>query len=207
MRVGDVPLRRWRQPNDATVAIQAGLGVYSIHGFPPYQSWKAFRSRVVSGLEALFSAWAAVGYDGTLSTVSLRYVNVFSESLLGKHTPAAFIEKILGFKCAMPAAVVVNSKSFQTLGYQLGIDFDDTTRAFMALFVTPEQGGREVVVWDLTRTYTASTAMTESEILHTLDEHWAWLHNVFVETTRPIHEVMEPVHEPEGSETTSGQAE
>ena len=45
-RVGDVPLRRWRQPNDPTVAIQAGLGVYSIHGSPPYQSWKAFRSRV-----------------------------------------------------------------------------------------------------------------------------------------------------------------
>jgi len=94
---GAVVYRYRRADELQNTLYQAGLGVFTANGLPPYNSWEEFSPVVAEGIRAL---WEARAFEPSQTPIELilRYVDAFTSSHLGEMSQANFIDEVVGVK-------------------------------------------------------------------------------------------------------------
>lgn len=94
---GTVVYRYRRADEVQNTLYQAGVGVFTANGLPPYNAWDEFHPVVRQGIEAL---WESKAFEnGNIPVeLTLRYLDAFTPDHLGEMTQTQFIDEIVGIK-------------------------------------------------------------------------------------------------------------
>jgi len=192
--VSQQPVYRYRKGIDpAPVLFQAGDGIFSIHAVPPYHSWEGFQPVVEQGLKALLEAREDSQKQVPFGRVSLRYIDAFTEELRAGLSAPDFISKVLGVSVGMPPVLVhlLKQGASPQLGLQIGIPSAGGTLLSLNLGEA-SVNGKPAVVMDTTLARTEETAPELGHIRDVLLSGYQIMHTLFLDLTRPIHELMKP---------------
>jgi len=192
--ISQQPVYRYRKGIDPSpVLFQAGDGIFSIHAVPPYHSWEQFQPLVEQGINALLVARDDSQKNLPFARVSLRYIDAFGEELRGGLSAADFISKILGISISMPRALgeLLKDGSSPDYGLQVGIPSAGGTVLNLNI-AEASVNGKPAVLMDTTYACTQETAPEFVKIRDVLIDGYATIHKLFLELTRPIHELMQP---------------
>ena len=93
---GSVVYRYRRDDDQQNTLYQAGPGVFTANGLPPYNSWKEFEPVIEQGLTALLNIKA---FDQSKPVeLVLRYVDAFSADHLAGMNYSDFVEEVVGVR-------------------------------------------------------------------------------------------------------------
>jgi uncharacterized protein (TIGR04255 family) len=183
---------RYRSEKEKSLMYQAGPGVFSVHGIPPYRSWREFRPFVANGAEAVSRARAATKDASPFSQLTLRYIDLFGEDLAEGRDVEHFISDVAGISIRLPAELLkMRSK--------------DEIRSLFVKFVLPLGcGALSVGIGDGTANnrpgLILDTAVASNNVLeNSLDAIMGFFdaahdatNRTFLELTKPIHNLMRP---------------
>lgn len=176
----------------SSVLFQVGYGIFSVHAIPPYHSWAQFLPFVRSGIEILLKNRLEDDRSRAFSQASLRYINFFAKNLIRDHTAASFATDVLKipFKLPVPILKVAASnelKSFFTKAV-IPVGIGD-----LALNVGDGQFNNQPgILLDTMISTTGETPAEFERIMGIYNSAYYIIHNVFLEMTRPIYDLMEP---------------
>lgn len=188
------PIVRYRSdkaPNKS-VLYQIGSGVFSVHGVPPYQSWKEFAPSVKSGVEALLRTRQAAVIQPPFIQVSLRYIDFFGEELIGGRTVKGFLSEVLGISLGLPDAVTKLSASKEMRSLFLKFVLPVSIGTFTGSVGDAKANNVDGIVLDTTVTSVGEVPADIDAILGMFNSAHEIIHNTFIELTSPIHKRMEP---------------
>ena len=183
---------RSEQEGITSVLYQVGYGIFSAHAVPPYHSWAEFLPHVVKGIHALLETRPESDKSQPFSQLSLRYIDFFGEKLTANRNTSSFFTEVLGISVKFPVAVskVAASNDLRSLYTRavLPLGFGDLT-----LIVGDGQFNNQPgILLDNTVSSIAETTPTQDAIMKLFESAHSVLHNIFLELTRPIHDLMEP---------------
>jgi len=94
VQAGSVVYRYRRGDDQQNTLYQAGPGIFTANGLPPYNSWAEFEPVIRNGLAAL---WGVNAFN-TAEPIGLvlRYVDAFTDSHLGGVSKQKFVESVVG---------------------------------------------------------------------------------------------------------------
>jgi uncharacterized protein (TIGR04255 family) len=188
------PIYRYKQAAEqSSVLYQAGAGLFSAHGIPPYRSWDQFATFVESGFGALIESRDAAEKNTRFSTVSLRYIDAFTPELTEGRPGPVFMADVLGISISLPNVLrgVVKSGSPPQYALQLTLPISQDT----ALNVNWAEGqvhGKAALIMDTTVTCNRETNPDIAEVMTVLRSAHELVHHVFIELTAPIRSLMDP---------------
>src|SRR5258708_31073490 len=100
------PIYRYKKATEeSSVLYQAGAGLFSAHGVPPYRSWDKFVPFVERGIGAMIATRDSAEKDVHFASVSLRYIDAFTKELTQGRKGAAFMAEVLGLSISLPIAL------------------------------------------------------------------------------------------------------
>lgn len=188
------PIYRYKRAEEPSpVLYQAGAGLFSAHGIPPYHSWEEFAPFVENGISALLESRDPKEKEAPLGTVSLRYINAFQHDLTQGKSGPAFIEDVLGIHVVVPDMIAKFGKSGRTPQYSLqtALPISDDTVLRMNL-AEGQVHSNPAVVMDTTISCSRGVTPRVPELMKVLHSGHAVIHEIFVKMTAPIHELMKP---------------
>lgn len=190
---------RYRSESSQGRLLQLGNGVFTANATPPYQSWEAFAPEVRVGVEHLIAVLkdqkpGVVDFDAQkgFSHGILRYVNAFKADMTQGKKPLAFLADVLGINLTLPKAL------------QSACLDGDSIEPVIQLTAATELGqiaisiGSGVVNNESALIYDISVVMLKpieadaDKVIERFTEARKVIHNLFVELTRPIHDVLQP---------------
>lgn len=184
---------RGSEPGKTSTMYQAGVGVFTANAVPPYRNWDEFAPIVSDGVKALLAAREPEGALPPFTSVSLRYINAFRETLTQAHDISSFLSDVLGFEVQMPAAISGKIKAGErakptvqlavplTNGMQLNIGAGEG-------LVNNERG----LLMELSVSAAGAVPADHSSLMDVMVAAHQVIHDVFVEITKPIHKLMKP---------------
>lgn len=185
--------RKTADPLSSPVLCQAGDGLFSIHGLPPYHSWESFYPVVENGIGALLEARDPSQKNLPFVSVSLRYIDAFSPELRGGRSASEFMSDVLGFSISLPASLrhIVKNGTQPQYALQTGILTSDDARLSLNLSEATVKGVQAVLM-DTTCTHSEGIAPDSDAILKVLQSSYEMIHKIFLDLTSPIEKLMEP---------------
>lgn len=185
---------RYRSDKPAlkSVLYQVGLGVFSIHGVPPYQSWRQFAPFVTSGISALLNVRRQTDEGSPFIQLSLRYLDFFDEELSGGRSPQAFISEVLQISTSLPAGLMdlSPSKELRTLFVKFSLPIE---MGELSLSVGDgKSGNRPGFVMDTAVTCTRRLSAELPSLMGLFDNAHSVTNMAFRELTKPIEAQMQP---------------
>lgn len=175
-----------------SVIFHVGYGIFSVHAIPPYHSWKTFMPFVKAGIKTLLDSRTEADTKQPFAQLMLRYINFFGEELTQGRDASSFVSQVFGISTTLPAALmsVATSKALRSLFTKvvLPIEIGDLT-------VSVGDGkfnNRSGILLDTTVSVSEEVAPEFEAIMKLLDSAYAVIHNLFLELTRPIDELMQP---------------
>lgn len=187
------PVYRLRSERDEnrSVIYQIGYGVFSVHGVPPYHSWAKFLPFVKAGLQVLIESRPEEDVKHPFSQITLRYIDFFGQELMRGRDIPAFLSQVFGFSASLPTALanVATAPEVKSLFTKIvvPIKIGDLTVSFGDGQFNNQPG----ILLDTTATSSAETAPEVDAILTVFDSAHAVTHHMFLEMTKPIHEMMQ----------------
>ena len=178
---------------------QLGLGIFSANTTPPYTSWTRFRPIVQTGLELLLAASDDAGRPKQFASVALRYIDGFDDRFSQGMPYGKFIESILGFRNKLPESIARH------------VSDDEKVRPHLDIFAPLKNGlqlnlkladgqirGRRAVIMETAVSTQRPVDASIDSTMNALDSAHEILHSSFMEMSKPLHEVMQPLEEHPG---------
>jgi len=192
------PMFRFRKddPTDNSVLFQAGSGLFSVHAVPPYRSWKTVSPVVRTGITALIKARGSTDRDRPFSVASLRYINAFKSNLTNGRSVGAFIDEVLGFSLQFPPGVGRHIKAGTKPKPHIQFSFPLDDGASMAFLIGEGIVNNEkVIIMDMTISSDDPVAPEVEAAMTAFTNARNVIHSIFIELTRPIEKLLEPLAE------------
>lgn len=185
---GAVVYRYRRGDEKQNSLYQAGPGIFTANGLPPYSSWRDFEPDIRAGLEALWSVKTFPA--GEKFSLVLRYVDAFDDSHMSGLTKQAFIEAVVGVAYAPVPAIT----KFVNNGSPRAIRFSATHEAVSGELVTIELGqgykdGVEVLLLNTSTMLTELDAANIEDVMNAYGRLQGVLHDAFMEMIKRSPEV------------------
>lgn len=190
------PVYRYRKapdPSTSPVLCQAGDGLFSVHGLPPYHSWSKFYPVAEKGIIALLEARDSEQRDLPFANVTLRYIDAFTPELRGDRTASEFISSVLGISVSLPSPLqqIIKSGASPEYALQIGLPTPNDTRLTLNLGEASVNGVPSVLM-DTTCAYTEGVVPDMQKIKQVLQSSYTIIHEMFLGLTKPIHDLMNP---------------
>jgi uncharacterized protein (TIGR04255 family) len=188
------PVYRFRSETEdrASVVYQVGYGIFSVHGVPPYHSWAKFLPFVKTGIEVLLESRADADAKQPFAQGTLRYIDFFGEEMMKGRDIPSFMSQVFGFSTTLPAALakVASSKEVKSLYTKvvLPIKVGDLSVSVGDGKFNNQAG----ILLDTTASSSAEIAPELGAIMTMFDSAHDVTHNMFLELTKPLHELMQP---------------
>lgn len=188
------PVFRFRTEKDEgkSVLYQTGFGVCSIHAVPPYHSWSKFLPFVQIGVETLFASRMEAESKAPLTQVALRYIDFFGEELTQGRGAPSFLNEVFGISCTIPKSLsdVSLSKEPKNLSTKIVMQIE---AGELSLSVGDGKfNNQSGILLDTQASSLSETPATLDAIMKVLSDEYGVIHKMFLELTKPIHELMQP---------------
>jgi uncharacterized protein (TIGR04255 family) len=183
---------RSSSPDKTGVLYQVGPGMFSANAVPPYRSWKNFFPEVEAGLNVLLSSRRADNAK-PFNPTSLRYINAFRPELMQGRDSADFISTVLKFGVDLPEAVLKHRAPSKSLQEFIGIVVP-VTAGVLRLNVGEAivAGIGKAVLLDMTLSSEDTIEPIKDLLVERLNSAHSVLHEMFLELTASIYELMSP---------------
>ena len=192
------PVMRYRKENsdDSSVLFQAGQGLFSVNAVPPYRSWETVSSVVKTGVTALLKARAPSDQDQSFTVATLRYINAFGPKLARNRPIGSFIEEVLGFSITLPPGIATHIKPGSKPKPHVQLSFPLNDSASMAFMIGEGTVNNEqTIIMDMTVSYEEPVAANVDAVMTAFTSARNVIHSTFIELTKPIHDLLEPLEE------------
>jgi len=171
---------------------QAGPGVFSVHGIPPYRSWREFGPFVANGAEAVLRARATAKDASLFSQLTLRYIDLFGEELIEGRDVEHFISDVAGISIKLPEELLKmrGKDEIRSLFVKFVLSL-----GFGALSVGIGDGAANSRPGMILDTAVTSNNVLENRldaIMTFFDAAHGATNHTFLELTKPIHNLMQP---------------
>lgn len=167
--------------------VRSGIGYFGVTGMPPYKTWVSFQPKAESAIDALLSSRQSMDDFSKFDTVTLRYVDSFSESLTFGWTPAEFVAEVLGFKLQIPSVIAKSASEKQkdpAIFVTMKADLSDDLVLNLAVGEATVNGSNSVV---LDMAVTASDVKAELALVtERLESAHALIRSYFISMTDRI---------------------
>lgn len=187
------PIYRYRPAEASSSSLfQIGAGLFSANATPPYKSWEDFSPIVMSGVKALLNARAEGEQSQAFSSVSLRYIDAYDASFWQGLSFSEFMKQVLGFSINLPPAIsslIPEGKPVTPL-IQMSVPLHEGETMNISLghgFTN----GSEAVIMDTTVSASTEISADAEAIMASLGKARKIIHDVFLQITAPIHNLME----------------
>jgi len=195
--VGQV-VYRYRPPADfenelARSALwQVGPGVFTANAVPPYKSWTEFSPLVKAGVEALIETRPERERASDFTSVSLRYIDAFTDEFRGELTHAQLIEA-LGFKVEIPVALQKVLRAGEAPQHVIQFTMPVENNMSMAVSIGRGQfNGTAALIMSTAITTDGAVNPNVDEVMGRLNTARNMIHDSFVELTSGLHSIMKP---------------
>lgn len=192
------PIFRYRksqnaETTDSSVLFQAGAGIFTVNALPPYKTWSQFKPTVESGITELLKSRNVAEKDTTFSSVRLRYSDAFGPDLTNGKDIRSFIKDVFGVSLEIPSALtkkLLNNGNVKP-SIQLEIPLDNGMN--MLVNIAERMVNNKISVL-LDTTVTAFNVDSDlAKIMPVLQSARDIIHDMFLELTKPIETLMQPV--------------
>ena len=194
------PVYRFRKnaPEDGTSLYQLGPGLFTANITPPYKSWDQFQPIVNNGVEKLLQSRTNTENAEPFRTVLLRYIDAFGPEFLAGESAVDFLANKLGFKLELPEIIKKFAKPSSPIQSALNFGVPLNNNFFMSINVGEGiANGRRAVVMDTTVATTVPVECSLEKVMQTFNEARLIIHETFIEITKPISSIMQPLEEKE----------
>jgi uncharacterized protein (TIGR04255 family) len=184
---------RYRKGENSPELLQVGNGVFSANCVPPYSSWDEFSATVELGITAIVAARAELGDKSPFTQVSLRYIDAFSEDLIGGKSYPSFIAEVLGFNVGMPD--VIGEIAHPTDAPQVALQLTVPLREKMLMSVSVGAGivqNVPALLMDTTVSSTQPIDLDVKSVMQALNAAHGIIRKTFLSLTEKIHDRMQP---------------
>ena len=188
------PIYRYKNAAEQSpVLYQAGAGLFSAHGIPPYHSWEEFVPFVEKGVAALLESRDSKEKEAQFATVSLRYIDAFRPDLTQGKSGPAFIGDVLGIRVMLPDFLTKFGRSGLAPQYtlQFSLPIADDTALTMSL-AEGQVLGTAAIIMDTAVSCTRGIFPQLAEVMDVLNSAHEVIHDIFIKLTAPIHGLMQP---------------
>ena len=188
------PVYRFRSEAEETASViyQVGYGVFSIHAIPPYHSWAKFFPFVKAGIEVLLESRLDADAKQPFTQATLRYIDFFGEELMQGRDIPAFMSQIFGISMTLPVALAkaAASKEVKSLLTKVvvPIEIGDLTLSAGDGKFNNQPG----ILLDTIASSGAEIVPSLDAIMKIFESAYSVIHKLFLEITKPIHELMKP---------------
>lgn len=184
--------RRFRK-KDGSEVFQVGPGLFTANCVPPYKSWNEFAPEVASGIGALLEARGEADRALPFTSVTLRYIDAFTTSQMVGTTPQLFMRNVLGFSVELPGAITTHlaQGSDPAVALQLAMPLVGGMTLQLQL-AEASVNKQDSLLMDTTVACAAPVTPTRVDLLAALTSAHDVIHDIFVNMTLPIREVLEP---------------
>lgn len=188
------PVYRYKRAGEvSTVLYQAGAGLFSAHGIPPYRSWDEFAPFVENGISALLDSRDPAERESQFATVSLRYIDAFQGDLTGEKSGPAFMQDALGVHVILPDILKNFGRSGKAPQYALQLVLPISDDTVLQLNLGEGQvHGNTAIIMDTTVSCSRGILPAADELMKVLHSAHNVIHEIFVQLTGPIRELMKP---------------
>jgi uncharacterized protein (TIGR04255 family) len=188
------PIYRYKMAAEPSPVIyQAGAGLFSAHGIPPYRSWEEFVPFVKNGVTALLESRDSKEKDIPLATVSLRYIDAFRRELTQGKSGPAFMADVLGIAIELPDILRNFGKSASEPQYALHLTIPISDDTVLNMNIAEGQvHGSDAIIMDTQVACNRGVPPDITEVMEVLQTAHDVVHAMFVKLTAPIHELMQP---------------
>lgn len=188
------PVYRFRSESEAATSVvyQVGYGIFSVHAIPPYHSWAKFLPFVKAGVELLLESRLDADAKQPFSQATLRYIDFFGEEMMRGRDIPTFMSQVFGISMTIPAAITkaAVSKEVKSLLTKVVIPIEVGD---LAVSVGDGKFNNQPgILLDTVASSSAEVPPTLNAIVKTLDSAYNVIHNMFLEITEPLHELMQP---------------
>lgn len=184
---------RYRKGDNSPELLQVGNGVFSANCTPPYSSWDEFSATVELGISAIVAARAELGDKSPFTQVSLRYIDAFSEELIGGKSYPAFVSDVLGFNVGLPPVIeeVAAPTGTTQVAFQVSVQLKDN----MLMTVSVGAGivqNLPALLMDTTVSSTQPIELDVSTAMQALNSAHGIIRKTFYSLTEKIQDRMQP---------------
>lgn len=169
---------------------QLGHQLFTANALKPYKSWNEFSPVVESGVKAVLKA-----HNNKIPSyrLMLRYIDLFDSQYMNGRNHFEFISEIYGFEIKMPNSILNHAKEggLDVPGLQIKIPLD-----FGTLRLNMAEGGiqnRRGYLFESIITIDSDIEPSAEKIMENFLKARNVIHEIFVELTGPLKEVMMPV--------------
>jgi len=188
------PVVRYRSDDAERKAIlyQAGPGLFTVNGIPPYQSWDTFSPAVTAGIEALLKLRSPEETKQPFNQIMLRYINLFQEEFMEGKNLEAFLTESLGVSIRFPDAISRLAKVEEATSIFVKTILPTEIGALSVLIGDGKAGNDSGVIFDITLTSTQETLPETGAVMKILDSAHSMIHDMFLGATEPLNKLMQP---------------
>lgn len=171
---------------------QIGAGILSVHALPPYENWEAFRPIISSGLDALIATRLPPSRINAFTSVSLRYIDAFSQELRGERSEREFLSEVLQLDVHLPASLLEEAATPNLVQVAMQLKSRTKSGLDLTLSVGPnvDQGDPQRIVMDTMVSSPTPTECNRESALEVLERAHTCIRSLFVGMTGPIHNLM-----------------
>ncbi|MDD2468527.1 MAG: TIGR04255 family protein [Desulfobulbus sp.] len=192
------PVYRYRKnaPEDGTSLYQLGPGLFSANITPPYKSWDQFEPIVKNGVEKVLQSRTDIENKMPFRTVLLRYIDAFGPEFLKDESSLDFLITKLGFKIELPK--VFDKFANSSIPVKGSLNFGVPLKDNFVMSINVGEGiadGKQAVVLDTTVAKTIPVQSVLVDVMATFNDARSIIHETFIEITKPIASIMEPIEE------------
>lgn len=192
------PVFRFRKDavEDNSVLFQAGQGLFSVNALPPYHSWEKISSVVTTGVAALLKARDPDDQSSKFTVTSLRYINAFGPALTRNRSISNFIEDVFGISIGIPIAISKHIKANEKPKPHIQFSFPINESASLAFLVGEGTVNNEqTIIMDMTISSQVPVDADLEKIILTLTHFRDIIHRIFIDLTKPIHHLLQPIED------------
>jgi len=175
-----------------SVLFQAGLGQFSAHGVLPYRSWEEFLPRVRNGLEALLRVYPQTFGEEPFSQVTLRYIDFFDEELTQGRDVVTFMSEVLSIPLQLPGFMTAIATGKKTEDMLVKFSMPVAVGKLTINIGDGKFNNRPGILLDTSAVTGSATAPAVDKIIDVLNASYTILHDMFLNLTKPLHQLMEP---------------
>jgi uncharacterized protein (TIGR04255 family) len=189
----DAPTLRVKQKTGMpqNTLFQLGPQLFTANATPPYLSWQDFAPTAREGVTALLAVRPEPEATAPFQ-VALRYIDAFREPLLRGQTPMQFLSETLGIAVEAPPAITRQAESGAELGALIQLIVPVAGGVMRVQFAEGIVSNDPALIMDMTVSRTESVDPRVDAIMHALGQARAITHDVFMELTTRIADLMQP---------------
>jgi uncharacterized protein (TIGR04255 family) len=188
------PVVRYRSNNAPTSSIlfQAGPGIFSVHAIPPYDSWNGFLPFVEVGINALLKSRIEPDNKQPISSLTLRYLDLFGHELTQGLSVLRFMSEVLGITLGIPEPLVAISQSKEPSSVNVTFVLPIPAGTINVNVADGMAANRPGIIMNMAVTSKEPINADTGAIIGFLNNAHDMIHTSFVKITSPIHEAMRP---------------